>query len=96
LEEQMPLKQPVVSPHTVTFVVDSNKALGILSLVLSYFMPIVALPVAIVALRRSKRLGQENLWARLGRNISIFVLSLVGAAMVIGLTISVIIPSLRG
>ncbi|MCU1582784.1 MAG: hypothetical protein JWO01_2172, partial [Microbacteriaceae bacterium] len=31
-------------------------------------------------------IGQENLWARLGRNISIFVLSLAGAAMAIGLT----------
>jgi uncharacterized membrane protein YhaH (DUF805 family) len=88
--------KPGYSPQTITIVVDANETLGIVSLVLSFFMPIVALPVAIVALRRSRQMGQENFWARLARNISIFVLSLAGAAMAIGLTTSVIIPSLRG
>ncbi|MCU1580921.1 MAG: hypothetical protein JWO01_309, partial [Microbacteriaceae bacterium] len=61
--------RPTYSPNSITIVIDANETLGILSLVLSFFMPIVALPVAIVALRRSRQIGQENLWARLGRNI---------------------------
>jgi hypothetical protein len=49
-----------------------------------------------VALRRSKQIGQENFWARLGRDLSIFALAMYVALIAIGLTTSVIIPSMRG
>jgi Mn2+/Fe2+ NRAMP family transporter len=87
---------PAFSSHSITIVIDDNKALGIASAILSYFIPIVALPMAVVALRRSKRIGQENFWARIGRDWSIFALAVYFAIMAIGLTTSVIIPLMRG
>ncbi|MDQ1526534.1 MAG: hypothetical protein QOG18_1147, partial [Microbacteriaceae bacterium] len=86
--------RPTYSPNSIAIVIDANKALGIASAILSYFIPIVALPMAIVALRRSKQIGQENFWARLGRDLSIFALAIYVALIAIGLTFSVIIPSM--
>ena len=90
----MVTKSPFSTQVTGIAVTDPNRVLGIASFVVAFFVPIVALPMAVIALRRSAVLGDDNFWAFLGRNVSIFFLSLYVIGCVIGLTIAVIIPSL--
>ena len=90
----MSTKSHFSAQSTGIAVTDPNRVLGIASFVVAFFVPFVALPMAIIALRRSAVLGDENFWAFLGRNVSIFFLILYVAICVIGLTITVIIPSL--
>ncbi len=91
----MSTKSVFSAQSTGVVITDPNRLLGIASFVVAFFFPIVAWPMAVVALRRSKVLGDDNFWARLGRNISIFVLVVYVVTIAIGLTIAVIIPLIR-
>jgi len=82
-------------PSTGIAITDPNRFLGIASFIVAFFIPVVAWPMAVIALRRSRLLGQENFWARLARNISIFILAIYVIGIAVGLTIAVILPSIR-
>jgi len=69
-----------------------DQLLGLVSLVLVFIIPIAALPLAIYALRESRRTGASNVLAEWGRNGSIFVMAVLTLFVVIGFTASVIVP----
>jgi Ca2+/H+ antiporter len=63
-----------------------GKSLGIVGLILAFFVNIVGLIVSIVALRRSKKAGHKNGFAVAG--IIVSLLSIVVGAIVIGVIVA--------
>lgn len=74
-------------------ITNPNRALGVASFIVAFFIPFISLPMAVIALRRSAVLGDDNLWARLGKNISIFFIAVYVIGSAVGLIITVVIPT---
>ncbi len=75
-------------------VVDESKALALLGLVLAVVFPIAGLPVSIIALRRVRAVGGNINLAKLGVQISAFLLIFGALFAVVGFILSVVVPLL--
>ncbi len=73
---------------------DPNKTLGLLAFVVAFVLPVVSLPLAVVSVRRSRALGQDNFWGRIALNLSAFLFAVYAVIIVFGLVAYVIIPVL--
>jgi hypothetical protein len=85
-----------LSPSTVGVEVsEPNRLLALLALLAAFVFPVAGLALSLYTLRRSKALGQRNSLAEVARNLSLFLLILYVVIIAIGLTASVIVPSLN-
>jgi hypothetical protein len=75
-------------------VVDENKALALLGLVLAVVFPIAGLPVSMIALRRVAALGGNPSPAKLGVQISATLLIAGALVAVVGFILSAVVPFL--
>ena len=75
-------------------IVNENRALAILGLVLAVVFPIIGLPVSIIALRRARPLGGNTDLAKLGVQISASLLIFGTLVAVGGFVLSVVVPLL--
>jgi uncharacterized membrane protein (DUF4010 family) len=71
---------------------DPNQVLGIIAIVLSFFAAVIALPLAVSDMHRSRDGGFTNPAARTAVWISGTIIGLVAIGIAVGFTLAVIVP----